>query len=454
MMCTPRQRGAYHAKDKCGSNLSEPPNPITDYCPHCLNGGTVATVKQNLPPGGWKEYDPIRDESTMKRAGLCGDPRANNDHMLGGKFMKYDKTPIVKKWKSGSVVDLQVEVDTNHNGYFEFFLCDLDTCGVLDISEKCFKKHCYPLKRTRVPKCQSPTEKTHTQCGPIDEKYPSRFYVPCRKTGHVGIHLLGGDGTMLYKLPDGVSCAHCVLQWYWASGNSCAPRGFLNYFEKYNNPFGTTCDSDGGGKGAHRKGMGSCGGQVVPEEFWSCADVSITESTTQQSSGKGGSKPSKTDSVPPKQSKNTPPPPPPKNNPKPTKPQSGVTSKPGSQAANPRPQKEEASPARKPKPPQKDRPKRRPTQRRCVNEHGTCNGKVRCCGSEHVCVYKPSAERFMCEIWWKLWSEVKGGGMDRAVITEGKLFDDEKDDFNREFDYEGYGEEESLEDYMGSDKEL
>ncbi|KAI0565070.1 Cellulose/chitin-binding protein [Gracilaria domingensis] len=454
MMCTPRQRGAYHAKDKCGSNLPHPSNPITDYCPHCLNGGTVATVKQNLPPGGWKEYNPITDASTLKRAGLCGDPRGKNDHMIGGKFMKYDKVPIVSKWKSGSVVDLQIEVDTNHNGYFEFILCNLDVCGVPDISEKCFKEHCYRLQRVRARKCESPSQGTHFQCGPIDAKYPSRFYVPCRKTGHVGVHLVGGDGTMLYKLPDGVSCVHCVLQWYWATGNSCAPRGFLDYFERYDNPFGTTCDSDGGGTGAHRKGMGSCGGQVVPEEFWSCADVSITGSGKRKPPRAGNSKPftaeaeaiQKPKDIPAFSTKK----------PKPVEPQSGTTRKPASQSMKSnRPQKEDVSMTPKPKTPRKGRPKRRPARKRCIREHSVCNGKVPCCGSEHVCVYKKSKSRFMCEIWWKLWSEVKDAGTDRAVIMEEEeLFDLNNDDFDDGEYHLGQDESEELDEYDAYDKEL
>lgn len=84
----------------------------------------------------------------------------------------------------------------------------------------------------------------------------------CQKKAHVGAHVVGGSGTMQYKLPNDVECEHCVLQWYWATANSCASRGFLDFFERYNKPFGTTCPSDGGGIGAHGPGMEAWHGRV------------------------------------------------------------------------------------------------------------------------------------------------------------------------------------------------
>lgn len=292
LMCEPRQRGAY-VSQKCGSNLPEPENPVIDYCAHCLNGGSKGVVEQNLPRSGWHLYDPIKDFGrTGTRAGLCGDAKGNNDHMIGGTFVptSYGGAPIVAHWKTGSTVDFTAEIDTNHNGYFEFFLCDLDACGANDISGKCFtENHCHKLMRVKHDDCENPSPKTHTECGPIDEKYPGRWYVPCRKTDHVGIHIVGGSsGTMRYKLPDGVSCEHCVVQWYWATANSCAPRGFTDYMTRNGSPFGTTCPSDGGGLGAYNAMMVDCGGSTLPEEFWSCADVKIS-STGGSAGGTAGS---------------------------------------------------------------------------------------------------------------------------------------------------------------------
>ena len=277
VMCTPRQRGASQS-ERCGSTIPHPPNYVRDNCPHCLNGGRVTTVEKNLPPGGWKSYDPIGDfRGSATRAGLCGDAKGNNDHMIGGKFMPYPQVPFVATYKKGQVVDMMVEIAANHNGYFEFFICNLDACGTKDIDGSCFERgHCRRLKRVPHPDCQNPKINTHQECGPIDKKYPSRWYVPCKKDVPNGYHLVGGKtGHMKVKLPDNMECNHCVIQWYWATGNKCSPPDFTRYFKEYNNPFGTTCKSPGGGKGAHSTVISTCGGSKLPEEFWSCADVKI-----------------------------------------------------------------------------------------------------------------------------------------------------------------------------------
>lgn len=81
---------------------------------------------------------------------------------------------------------------------------------------------------------------------------------------------------MKYKLPKGFSCKHCVIQWYWATANSCNPPGFAEYFEKYPMPGWGKCPGDGGAFGGRNPTMAKCGGSKFPEEFWMCADVRIT----------------------------------------------------------------------------------------------------------------------------------------------------------------------------------
>lgn len=251
LMCTPRQRGAY-VSDKCGHNIPLPSNPVVDYCAHCLNS-----------------------------QGPCG----KESHMLGGSFMPYENIPIVKNYTQGQIVDFEAEIDTNHNGYFEFHLCDLDACAENDISEKCFEQNfCYLLERVPHEDCENPDMDTKYECGPIDENYPGRWYLPCRKTAHVGVHLVGGDkGTMRYKLPKNISCQRCVLQWFWQTANSCNPEGTKDYFINHNMPFGNKCPSDGGGMGAHNPKLSECT-PSQGERFWSCADVMILQTTENKDS--------------------------------------------------------------------------------------------------------------------------------------------------------------------------
>lgn len=393
LMCEPRQRGAY-ISDKCGSDLPNPANPVTDYCAHCLNGGTVATVKAHLPPGGWTLYEPTKNfAASGDRAGLCGDAAGHNEHMLGGDFMppEYGNVPMVKHWKKGSHVDFLAEIDTNHNGYFEFFLCDLDACKSDDISPRCFKgNHCTKLQRVPHPDCEQPSSNTHYECGPIDDVYPGRWYLPCRNTGHVGVHLVGGpSGTMRYALPKDVQCDHCVVQWYWATANSCAPRGLLKYMARHNNPFGTTCESDGGGRGTYRAGMAECGGEAVPEEFWSCADVQISGM---------GTAPGAPKRIP--RLVATPPPGPNDELEAKTNPRKVLNEaedelkKDIGQTAN------ETAGERK-------RKERENARGQCVLLDEPCDGAVPCCDGQQVCVFISSAAGFRCTYWWSLWQEVE-----------------------------------------------
>lgn len=230
LLCTPRQRGAYVDESFCGSKLSVPSDPRIDYCPHCGNQG-----------------------------GLCG----KSSVMIGAGLMPYSEIPIVAHYISGQEVDFQVKITAHHNGHILFHLCDLDSCGTKDIDGKCFQQgNCYELKRVLNSACESSDVDTNDTCGPIDESYPNRWYLPCHN--RLTDDLYGGsDGSMRYKLPDGISCEHCVLQWQWWSANACHAPGVAEYYEKYK-PF--ACN-------VHVPNLGSCD---IPEEFAGCADVKIS----------------------------------------------------------------------------------------------------------------------------------------------------------------------------------
>lgn len=423
LMCTPRQRGAYH-NDKCGSNMPSPENPVIDYCAHCLNGGTVETVKRNMPRGGWKVYEPTKDfPGTGERAGICGDPKGNDDHMLGGSFMPYESVPMVDNYKSGSVIDFTAEIDTNHNGYFDYFLCNLDACGTADIEKKCFMEgHCHKLLRVKHPDCENTNVNTQYECGPVDPKYPGRWYLPCRKTAHVGVHIVGGSkGTMRYKLPEGVECKHCVIQWYWATANSCAPRGFLDYFEAFNGPFGNTCESDGGGRGAYRQGMAECGGELAPEEFWSCADVQITKDGKAAGAVESVGKPNtSTNDAPEEQSTSESSAPSSSPAPEPTPENVTTTSGDASETdnngdvwgtdnngdASETGNNGDASKADN-RDESFDNSGDSSDNGACLESNASCDGSIPCCDMKQVCVYSEEESRFACRYWRDLWKDVK-----------------------------------------------
>lgn len=276
---SPRCRGTYNTNALKLPDMGVKGVPKDD-CPHCLNGGgkgsVMAAAKNNWVP--WEPMDktkPFRHDS-----GLCGDPEKNPSpraHEKAGTFGPPKGMPYAATYKAGQEVGFQIDVHTHHNGFFEFFICNVDKCGG-DISEKCFKGgHCRQLMRAEVPECES---KKSMHCSPIDPDYPGRWIMPCRVGAHVGEHFMGGAGAdkgkyMKYKLPEGFACQNCVMQWYWASANSCNPPGFKEYFDKYPMEAWGECPGDGGAKGARNPNLATCGGPTFPEEFWNCADVRV-----------------------------------------------------------------------------------------------------------------------------------------------------------------------------------
>ena len=245
-----------------------------DFCPHCLNGGGKGSVSL-AAKGEWTLYEPLNANVPFRHdAGLCGDPisdSAPREHENGGRFGPPKNYPTVAQFSEGEIIDITCDITTNHQGFFQFFICDASKCGG-DITESCFKDgYCHELLRVPDEECESQNSR---ECGPIDPTYPGRFYVPCRKGPHVGEHFIGGQ-FMRYQLPEGFSTDHAVIQWYWATANSCNPPGYLDYFNRFPMPGWGSCPGDGGAKGGRNPTFPECGGSLFPEEFWTCADVSV-----------------------------------------------------------------------------------------------------------------------------------------------------------------------------------
>ncbi|KAJ3649521.1 hypothetical protein Zmor_021261 [Zophobas morio] len=146
------------------------------------------------------------------QCGLCGDkfdaPHPQENENTG----KYGQGKVVREYSSGSVVDVGVNLTTNHLGYFLFSVCVLDNPNAPESGESCFQ----------------PINLANGQ---------DRYNVV---NGEKGINTQ-------VKLPDGLTCDRCVLRWHYTTGN--------NWGE---------CDD-----GSYAEG---CGPQ---ETFRSCADVAI-----------------------------------------------------------------------------------------------------------------------------------------------------------------------------------
>lgn len=175
---------------------------------------------------------------------------------------------------------MRQSVVAHHNGFSQLHVCDVQKCNG-EISEKCFRDgFCYPLERARNPECDGGMSK---KCAPIDSNYPTRWYMPC--TSQVNDEgwddYLGRYAT--FKLPDFLTCEHCVLQWFYTSANNCNPPGVVDYFKGPDGPKNWgNCPGQAGAKGGFTDVQNTCGegnrDDQFPEEYYQCADISIEPS--------------------------------------------------------------------------------------------------------------------------------------------------------------------------------
>ena len=126
---------------------------------------------------------------------------------------------------------------------------------------------------------------------PINPNHPSLWYLPpmCADE-EAGDYDYDSSNyyhrdrvyTATYKLPEGVTCETCVVQWWWVVGQgSCVPPGYDGFEEL------PGVDSPGfcapgtfpdGWYDSYGVTDTVCGGEdhKVRQEFWNCADIRIT----------------------------------------------------------------------------------------------------------------------------------------------------------------------------------
>ena len=153
--------------------------------------------------------------STNKgKCGVCGDPyhEKNQPHIYPGKYAK--NKLITKTYREGQEIEVLVDITSNHQGFFVFRVGKL---GAPPITQ---------AKLTHVLKQPNGQEKWK-------------------------ITTSGNDVFKIkLRLPKGLTCDHCVMQWWWTVGNNWG------------------CDDDGCGVGHGKK----------QETFVNCADIRITTS--------------------------------------------------------------------------------------------------------------------------------------------------------------------------------
>ncbi|XP_012054317.1 PREDICTED: uncharacterized protein LOC105617366 [Atta cephalotes] len=125
------------------------------------------------------------------KCGICGDPWDSPTprvHETGGK---YGNGVIVRRYRTGSVIPVRVELTANHHGYFEFRTCAM-TYRDQEVTQECLDQHLL-----------------HAENG-------STRYYP-------------GPGNRVfegyYKLPEDLTCTQCVFQWRYIAGNNWGDCG-------------------------------------------------------------------------------------------------------------------------------------------------------------------------------------------------------------------------------------
>lgn len=208
------------------------------YCPHCLaNGGpgyTYADGRKWTSAGAVMWNPKINAKHSVCGGGLSGDPPDARYFEAGGKYVT---KKITATYSAGQVITLQVSISAPHRGRWTFSVCQVPD-GATDAQERqVVTQQCMDSHRLTI----------------VDPKNPGKG-TPYWWVGDSS----SGMFTLQAKLPDGIECKRCVLQWHWESGNSCRLPG---------TPTGKGFEID--------VGKDSCEGATNMEEFWNCADISI-----------------------------------------------------------------------------------------------------------------------------------------------------------------------------------
>ncbi len=238
-------------------------------------GAAMRSQRNAAGPEGWKPYDPF-NHAFKWRAGVCGDTLWGNDHLRGGKY--YNGGKIHATYDEGGHISVDLAIVAHHNGYMELFVCDVARCAG-EISQDCFRHGaCHRLNRVWDESCES---RNDWKCAPIDPNYPSRWYLPCGKSGTPGNGVdIYGHGKIKYQLPAGLTCEHCVVQWYWVAANDCNPPGVVDFYKSDRAPHWGDCPGQGEAKGGWRRWETMCDGPKMPEEYFQCADIRINPKAT------------------------------------------------------------------------------------------------------------------------------------------------------------------------------
>jgi len=163
--------------------MEDPPSRSSMWRPQLGGFKTPKNYDDNgLNCGG--KY--VQHSQNGGKCGICGDNYADAQPRPNEAGGKYGTGTITRFYKSGQTIPIKVFLTAHHKGWFEFRLCPNNNPNKV-ATPQCFNR--YLLQRA-------------------DGSSP-RFNVPETYDGHFAED---------FKLPAGLSCTQCIIQWRYVTG--------------------------------------------------------------------------------------------------------------------------------------------------------------------------------------------------------------------------------------------
>jgi len=229
-MTSPRSRNWVAWED--GVDGSVAGSRAREYCTHCLNTNN----------------------------GVCGvSPYNDYDQNL-------DSTGQPMPWISqgdfteGDIITVKSYLDTHHNGHMEIRACAMGPSS----TQECFD----------TPGNELTFVEDVLNGMPKDDNYPER-----------GMYAGGQGGSqkafeMRFKLPSGIYGDQVMLQWKYITANACSPPGYPEYFAAHPD-LPSTYWTPGLGLCTPPYPNDGTRGTTWPEQFFNCAEISVTQGQTE-----------------------------------------------------------------------------------------------------------------------------------------------------------------------------
>lgn len=168
-------------------------------------------------------------------------------------------------YTAGQVVEFEHVITAHHFGHIEMSICDRRINSSTADPAGCLRQ--WVLERVAPPADCRPND-SRTDCQPVDSRHPERFYLPPKRSGQTD--------KFRYRIPAGLECAECTLQWRWWTANSCVPAVDYGCYWDQIAAAGWSSNAYHGwfsGKPCGNSGQPMCNNQG--EQFVNCADIRV-----------------------------------------------------------------------------------------------------------------------------------------------------------------------------------